>query len=152
MSKINKISVIANIVLVVVLVAAGSWFFLKYRKDHIELNKKYNEATKELESFKQDPSAVAQAEAQRIIEEVGKVYALPKDEKPTVGTVKNDNAEIEKLKKEQAFFANTQAGDITLIYTNAKIALLYRPSTKQLINVSSITIQDQQTPQPIATP
>jgi hypothetical protein len=35
-----------------------------------------------------------------------------------------------------------------LIYSNNKLALLYRPSTKQLVNVSSVTIQQdaQQAP------
>lgn len=146
MSKVKKISVITNVFLVVVLVAAGSWFFLKYRKERSDLGTKYAEASKVLAAFKQDPNAAAQAEANKTIEQVGKVYSLPKDETPSVATVKDK----EKL-KDQPFFANAENGDITLIYSTAKLAILYRPSTNKIINVSSVTIQDQQTPAP-ATP
>jgi hypothetical protein len=142
-SKVSKVSVGINVLLVVVLVAAGSWFFLKYRQERSNLGKKYAEATKQLDAYKKDPNAAAQAEVNKTIEEVGKLYALPKDEQPSVATVK-DKAKL----SDQPFFAKAENGDITLIYSNAKLALLYRPTTKQIINVSSVTIQDQPTKTP----
>lgn len=144
MSKTTKISYIANVLLLVVLVAAGSWFFLKYKKERSDLGKKYADAAKQLDAFKQDPNAAAQAEANKTIEAVGKLYSLPKDETPSVATVKDKT----KL-KDQPFFASAENGDVTLIYSTAKLAILYRPSSNKIINVSSVTIQDQQTP---ATP
>jgi hypothetical protein len=88
---------------------------------------------------KNPPSAdvAAQAQVDKTVAEVGKLYQLPKDEKPSVATVKD----INKL-KDQPFFAKAQNDDVTLIYSNAKLAILYRPSTKQIVNVSSVTIQD----------
>ncbi len=141
MSKVSKPLVALNILLVVVIVAAGSWFFLKYRKERSDLGKQYAAAAKELASFKQDPNAAAQAEADKTVEAVGKLYSLPKDEKPSVATV----SDKEKL-KDQPFFVGAENGDITLIYSTAKLAILYRPSTGKIINVSSVTIQDKQAP------
>lgn len=145
MAKTSKISVVINVVLIAVLAAAGSWFFLKYKKERSDLGKKYADAAKQLETFKKDPNAAAQAEANKTIEAVGKLYSLPKGEQPSVATV-NDKAKL----KDQPFFAQAENGDVTLIYSTAKLAILYRPSTNKIINVSSVTIQDQpaQTPTP----
>lgn len=141
MSK--KFLLTLNIVLIVLLVGGGAWFFLKYRKERSNLGKKYASALADLNTYKQDPQAAAQAEAAKTVAEVGKLYALPKDEQPSIATVKD----VTKL-KDQPFFDKAQNGDVTLIYSNAKIAILYRPSTKQIINVSSVTIQNQQQPAP----
>lgn len=144
MSKTKKVLVVSNIVLAVAIIAAGSWFFLKYRTERSDMGKKLAEVNKELATLKQDPNAAAQAEADKVIEAVGKLYSLPKDEKPSVATV-SDKAKLQ----DQPFFASAENGDITLIYSSAKIAILYRPSANKIINVSSVTIQDQQ---PAATP
>lgn len=120
----------------------GGYFFWKHRElkqQNRELSDKVSSVSKELEIFKTNPEQAAQAEVDRYVSEVGKLYDLPKEEKPSVATVKDK----EKL-KDQPFFAKAVNGDVTLIYTNAKLAILYRPSTKQIVNVSSVTIQDQQ--------
>lgn len=106
---------------IVGLAAFGGFYFKKYQ----DLKKQPITADQ-----------AAQAEIDRYVTEVGKLYALPKDEKPSVATVKDK----EKL-KDQPFFAQAENGDVTLIYSNAKLAILYRPSTNQIINVSSVTIQ-----------
>lgn len=143
MRKTNKISVTVNVLLVLVLLAAGSWFFFKYRPERSDLGKKYADAATQLAGFKKDPSAAAQAEVDKTIDAVGKLYSLPEDEKPSVATVQDKT----KL-TDQPFFAKAENGDITLIYSTAKLAILYRPSSNQIINVSSVTIQDQPTPAP----
>lgn len=117
----KKIFILANVVLIAALAAFGGYYFKKYR------DVKNNPASAE---------QAAQAQADKTIEEVGRLYDLPKDEKPSVATV----SDKEKL-KDQPFFAKAENGDITLIYSNAKLAILYRPSTKQIINVSSVTIE-----------
>jgi predicted lipid-binding transport protein (Tim44 family) len=139
-SKKSTSSVVLNIVLLLIIAGGLSWFFFKYRQQRSDLGKKYAEASQQLTTYKTDPNAAAQAEAAKTIAEVGKLYALPKDEQPSVATVK-DKAKL----KDQAFFAKAENGDITLIYSTAKVAVLYRPSTKQIINVSSVTFQDQPT-------
>jgi hypothetical protein len=142
----KTIAVVLVVLIVAALVAGGVFYFVKYRrlsKRYDELNKANATLTQQYQELKTNPDAVAQAEVQRYIDEVGKLYALPKDEKPSVATVKDKD----KL-KDQPFFAKAENGDVTLIYADAKLAILYRPSTKQLINVSSVTIQNNQTAQP----
>ncbi|HET7098669.1 MAG TPA: hypothetical protein VFI61_00305 [Patescibacteria group bacterium] len=85
--------------------------------------------------------AKQQAEANKLVAEVGLLIALPEGEKPTVATV----SDIDKV-KDQPFFKNAKNGDKVLIYTNAKKAILYRPSEKRIIEVGAVNINnDQQT-------
>lgn len=139
----KKVFLAVQIAVVVGLAGLAGYYFKQYR----DLNAKYNDIQGKYAELSSDPQAVQAAEVRRYIEEVGKVYDLPKDEQPSVATVKDK----EQL-KDQAFFAKAENGDITLIYSNAKLALLYRPSTKQLVNVSSVTIQDQKQPAPTTAP
>jgi hypothetical protein len=117
----KKILIVVNVLVILGLAAFGGLYFKKYR------DLKHNPAS---------ASQVAQEQADKTIEEVGHYYDLPKDEKPSVATV----SDKEKL-KDQPFFAKAENGDVTLIYSNAKLAILYRPSAKKVINVSSVTIQ-----------
>lgn len=139
-TTINKIFKILAVLVIAGALAAGGYFFRQHREVSRQLNSartSNEELSKQLAAYKANPSQAAQAEADEIIAEVGKGYDLPKDEKPSVATV-NDK---EKL-KDQPFFAKAENGDVTLIYSGAKLALLYRPSIKRIINVSSVTIQD----------
>lgn len=81
---------------------------------------------------------LAKAESEKYVQEVGALYTLPDDEEPSIATVEDK----EQL-KDQPFFEKAENGDVTLIYTNAKLAILYRPSTKQLVNVSTVNIQSE---------
>lgn len=87
-------------------------------------------------------SSLVQAEVDALVAEVGKLIELPADENPTVATV----TDVEKV-KEQPFFANAKNGDKVLIYTNARKAILYRPSEKRIIEVGAVNI-NQATPAP----
>lgn len=135
----KKILIAVNILVIVALAGAAGFYFKKYR----DLNGKYTDVQGKYTELTKDPQAAQAAEVRKYIEEVGKVYDLPKDEEPSVATVKDK----EQL-KDQPFFARAENGDITLIYSSAKLALLYRPSTKQLVNVSSVTIQQDAQPAP----
>jgi hypothetical protein len=75
-----------------------------------------------------------EAEAKKIIEEVGKLTLLP-DETPTVATV----ADVATLQK-QPFFEKAQNGDKVLIFEKAKRAILYRPSTNRIIEIGPVVI------------
>jgi hypothetical protein len=108
------------IALIVIFAAAAGYFFWQYS------------------NLKANPDAAAQETTQRLTEKVGKLYALP-TEKPTVAQI-NDK---EKL-KEQPFFKGAQNGDYLLIFTNTKLAVLYRESENKLINVGPIAITPQQ--------
>jgi len=89
--------------------------------------------------------AQAQAEVDMLISDVGKLLSLPSDEKPTVATI----TDVEKL-KEQVFFKNAMNQDKVLIYTNAKKAILYRPSENKIVEVGAVNINQQ--PRPEVTP
>lgn len=113
---------IASITLVTVAIIVASFYFLQYQKS---------------QKLLQNPEAQAQLETEKLLKEVGKVYALPGGT-PTVATV-SDRSKL----SDQQFFASSQNGDKVLIYTDAKKAILYRPSTGQVIEVGPITIQDK---------
>src|SRR3990172_1087757 len=83
-----------------------------------------------------------QQEVNSLVTDVGKLIELPKDESPTVATV----TDSEKV-KEQAFFVNSKNGDKVLIYTNARKAILYRPSEKRIIEIGAVNINQQEEPQ-----
>lgn len=96
----------------------------------------------------QDGGQITDAEVQEIIDEVSKLIALPEGETPTVATV----SDAENLKARQPFFAAAVNGDKVLLYANAedsqqRKAYLYRPSTKQLLNVAPIQIGGNQVQQ-----
>lgn len=109
--------------LVVVLLGGAAFGAAKYKKLQDE-NKKLK-----------NPQEQARIQTESLIKEVGAITVLPADETPTVATV----ADASKLKN-QAFFKDAQNGDKVLIYTKAKKAYLYRPSTKKIIQIAPVNI------------
>ena len=93
----------------------------------------------ELEKLKQDPNTVAKEQAKELLAEVGKIVILPKGETPTIATVTDES----KL-ADQPFFKNAKKDDKVLIYTEAKKAYLYRPSTKKIIEIAPVRIGEEQ--------
>lgn len=116
----NKLAIVTIAVMVLLALIAG-YFFWQYTK------------------LKANPDAAAQETTQRLVNKVEKLYQLP-DEKPTVAQI-NDKDKL----KEQPFFKSAQNGDYLLIFTNAKLAVLYREDDNKLINVGPIAITPQQT-------
>ena len=82
-----------------------------------------------------DPTLVTSNDTATLVEVVGKLILLPEGEVPTIASV-SDPATL----KAQSFFANSAAGDKVLIYTQSKRAVLYRPSTNQIIEVGTINL------------
>ncbi len=95
----------------------------------------YQKTQNELANAKKDPQAVRVEEAKKLVEQVSKVMILPSSETPTIATI----TDISKIKN-QAFFAKAQNGDKLLIYTNARRAILFRPSTNKVIDVAPVNI------------
>jgi hypothetical protein len=114
---IKNVHIIVGGIIIVLLVAVGT-LFIKYS------------------SLKKDPATEAQVKATRIIKEVGKIYELPTNEKPTVIQVEDTN----QLKDRQ-FFDKAQNGDFALIYTNNKLAVLYRESAHKIITAMPVAAQ-----------
>jgi hypothetical protein len=81
----------------------------------------------------------SEAAADRLVEKVSKLYAVPKNEKPTVATIKD----VKQLKG-QAFFDGSQNGDAILVYPKAKIALLYREKENRIINIGPVAFDENE--------
>lgn len=90
----------------------------------------------------------AQSEITVLISKVGKLIVLPSDESPTITTI----TDVSKL-SDQSFFRNAKNKDKFLIYTNAKWAVLYRPSENRIIEVGTYPLAVvSPTPLPSASP
>lgn len=112
------------ITLIIIILLCGVGFFA-YR---------YSQSQKEVKVLS-NPQEAARQETAKITAAVSKLVQLPSGESPTLATVSDAN----KLKN-QAFFANAQNGDKVLIFTQAKTAVLYRPSTNKVIEKAPINL------------
>jgi hypothetical protein len=117
----KKILVVLNVLVLLGLAGFGGYFFKKYQ-----------------DTKNSSPEKLQQAQVDQTISEVGKLYTLPANEKPDVATVKDKEA----LKKQYPFFDQAENNDVVLIYKEAKLAILYRPSTKKLIKVGPVNIEN----------
>lgn len=111
------------IVLLVIAILTSIFFFVQYKRSQDQLK---------------HPNAAAQSQTQALIDKVGELTDLPSGE-PTVATV----SDVSKLSS-QTFFVNAKNGDKVLIYSSAKKAILYRPSTNKIINIAPLSISNQQ--------
>lgn len=117
------------LILVLALLLTGGYFAYKYNQE------KTNNAR-----LTANPQAAAREEVRQLTEKVGKLIVIPTDETPTLATV----SDASKLKN-QAFFAKAQNGDKVLIFTKAKRAILYRPSTNKIIEVAPVNLGNSAT-------
>jgi len=93
-----------------------------------------------------DPNEAIQKETNELTGRIGRFMELPAGEQPTLATVTDQD----KLKG-QDFFAHAQNGDKLLVYSNAKKAILFRPSTGKVIEVSNLISGDSQSQPPADT-
>lgn len=78
-------------------------------------------------------------EVAEVMREISESFILPEGEKPTLATV----TDRDKLSG-QAFFQRAENGDKVLLYAVSGKAILYRPSTKQIVDMTTITVTDEQ--------
>lgn len=117
-SRFTHTRVIALLVaLLVIAIGAGVYF--------------YQKATQ----VSQEQASAMQLE--QTVARVGRLMVLPDGETPTLATV----SDPEKLKG-QLFFARAQKGDIVLIYSTAKKAILYNPSLDKIVEIAPINAGD----------
>lgn len=79
--------------------------------------------------------AQADDENKKLDTEVRQIYDITDPGAPTIVNV----ADAEKARASQPFFERAQNGDKVLLYTGQKIAIIYRPSTKKIINSVAIS-------------
>lgn len=126
MFKHKMLGILVVLVVILAFLVAG-YFYMQYQKT---------------QQLLKNPTLAAQVQTQELLGAVGKLIDLPK-ETPTIATV----SDISKLQG-QPFFQNAKNGDKVLIYTNAKEAILYRPSDNKIIAVAPVNISQQVTPVP----
>lgn len=74
---------------------------------------------------------------QGLLAEINKTYKLPLDEQPTIVTIKDQDQ-----LKDQTFFKDAKNGDKLVMYSNAKLAIIYRAAEHKLINVGPINYNE----------
>lgn len=79
-------------------------------------------------------------EFDEILARVGELIELPENEVPAFVKV----IDKERIADNQEFFVKAQNGDVVLVYKDALKAYIYRPSEHKLINVSSVTIESNE--------
>lgn len=85
--------------------------------------------------YRQSPKVQSAEEITDLKAEIGRLFELPTDEEPTLATV----TDREKL-ADQPFFQKAENGDKVLIYSQSGRAVLYRPSAKKIIDVTSVNV------------
>lgn len=127
----DKRPVIIAFVILALLAVGGSGAGIYYYSEYQKLSQRAK-----------DP----QAEIKEILDKVGKLIELP-DEEPTVATVQD----AEQIRN-QPFFAKAQNGYRVILFTNAKLAILFDEQANKLINVGSINVSTPSAVQATPTP
>lgn len=83
------------------------------------------------------PSEFEQRENDRVIGRIASLYTLPKDEKPEIAVVKDKEA-----LRQNPFFEQAENNDYVVVFREAKVALLYRPSENRLVKVGPLNLQN----------
>lgn len=125
------------IILVIVALVGGALYMFNERR---ELQREVAEL-----SQKQNLSAID--ESKQLLEEVGQLIELPTDDEPTIATV-SDASKV----NDKPFFANAKNDDKVLLFTKSGKAILYRPSIKKIIEVSTLNLSAPGETTPVTTP
>lgn len=133
MGRLQGLSRQQIIFIVVIILMLGIMMFLAYDR-----NKLKNEVAK---SSSTSTSSVN--EAQELKQAISQYIELSDEETPTVATV----VDVNKVKN-QTFFKNAQNGDKVLLFAKSGKAILYRPSTKKVIEVAPINVGNSQAQTP----
>lgn len=91
----------------------------------------YTQARSELARYN-DPKVAVETASQNTVDEVGRIMVLPRGEEPTVASIED----ADKLSG-RPFFSKAKNGDKVLIYQKAKKAIIYRPTTHQIVEVAA---------------
>jgi len=131
-SNIKKSVWIFVCFIVALLLAGNIYFFLQNKQLTTSITADKKEADKK--------------EAQDIYKTISKFMELPKEE-PVLATV------IDKTKlQDQSFFSKAQNGDKLLVFSKARKALLYRPTTSKVVEFAPLSLGDSASQEVEKTP
>lgn len=122
----KKLPLIGIVFLSVLVVGGGVLGYIKYddlRKENQRLS---------------NPAEATKSEVEKTKAQVSAILEVPTDEEPTIANV----VDTSKL-SDQEFFKSAKNGDKLLVYQKAKKAILYRPETNKIIEVSTISIGEE---------
>lgn len=119
-STLRKIVTIVFLVAVAGLSALSAYFYFKY-----------TEAKEMLEN----PQVAAQKEIDALKREISESMILPQEE-PSVATITDKSALAE-----DEFLSKAENGDKILLFAEARRVILYRPTTKQIVDVGSFVTE-----------
>lgn len=121
--------------MVIIVLATGGYFYIKYRNT---------------QKLLANPQEAAKVEISDTVKKVSALVEVPDGEEPTVATV-SDAAKL----KDKPFFAHAQDGDRVVVYAKAQKAILYRPSTNKIVEMAPVAMPETASTQessPAATP
>lgn len=118
--RTKRVLLVVNVLLLVGLSASTAYYASKYY------------------SLRSETTQTQEQKNDKLVEEVGKVYSLPGDEKPVVALV----ADEQKFKEEYEVFTDAKKDDFLLLFEKAGLAVLYRPSDKKVIKTAPLSIQN----------
>lgn len=84
---------------------------------------------------KLQPEAASKKQISSLVGKVSKLAVIPQDETPTIITVLNAS----KVNN-QTFYQDAKDGDKVLVFNQKKRAILYRPSTNQIVNIAPVVV------------
>jgi len=132
----HKQILIFSLILVLTILLGGGYLFAKSTAKHTPTAGQLALPT---------PQPTMAPQVRGLINTIAKKTTLPEDETPNVATV----SDVNKLQN-QPFFAKAKNGDKVLIYILSKKAILYRPSTGQIIQESAVEVATDETASPSA--
>ena len=93
-----------------------------------------------VEKSKSKQETAQSAENVAVLDELGKLVDLPVGETPVIATI------IDKTKlSDEPFFAKAVNDDVVVMYPTSKVAYIFRPSNKKIIDFTRVAIADDVT-------
>lgn len=102
---------------------------------------KYNQMYNSPEAVTAAQVAEAEAEKKVILDDISKLMLLPEGD-PVLFKV----SDKEQMRKQQAFFKDTENDDVLLVFQASGKAIIYRPSSKTIINVGPVNFDNNAAP------
>ena len=87
--------------------------------------------------LQKNPNLAAEQKNKNLISAVGKLFNVESNETPTLAII----TEEEKVRASNEFFARVKNGDAVLFYAQMKKAVLYRPSTNQIVEIVPLILE-----------